>query len=405
MDETCSDIMPFYSIQPLLQYPPIVATFQRYDKLILPDLYHNPDGIHGLGHIRRTLLLSLLMAHIDQLSDQRTRILAYASVYHDIGRTHDGADDYHGYASYQKVIAKELLRNVETHDVNVIKELIERHAISDRHAFDLESLKEPTKDEVGFLLRYFKDADGLDRVRLGDLNVKYLRTNAARKMPIVAQKLLAEGKTIFREMVSFEQETNAYPLLSARFQNAMTYALELHRNQIRKGTRIPYAAHIISVAALVLEYGGDEDAAIGGLLHDAAEDQGGQKTLDEIRRLYGDKVAEVVADCTDAWEQPKPPWRERKEKYIEHLYSASTETLLVSCADKLHNARSILGDYRICGEAIWARFCGGKSGSLWYYRALADTYKTLRVNANLASELERTVAQVERLAGKISNEK
>ncbi len=181
------------AVLPLLQEDAMAASFRKYERLISPALYHNPNGVHGVGHIRRTLLLSLLMARMDNLSEQHTRILAYASVYHDIGRTHDGVDDYHGYASYQKVMTQSLLSHVETSEVSIIKELIERHAINDHQAFSMDSLEEPLKSEVCFLLRYFKDADGLDRVRLGDLKAKYLRTDIARGMPIVAQQLLENG--------------------------------------------------------------------------------------------------------------------------------------------------------------------------------------------------------------------
>ena len=188
-----ANILQFENVLPIIQSPDFMAAYKNYDYFILPTLYHRPNGIHGVGHVRRTLMLSLLMAGFDKLSARHTRILAYASVYHDIGRTHDGVDDYHGYASYQKVLEQGLLDRQETSDVCLVKELIERHAISDTKAFSLEAINEGTREEVRFLLRYFKDADGLDRVRLGDLNVDYLRTDIARKMPLVAQKLLKSG--------------------------------------------------------------------------------------------------------------------------------------------------------------------------------------------------------------------
>lgn len=185
-----ANFLQFETVLPLIQSPEFIAAYKNYDYFILPTLYNSPNGIHGVNHVRRTLLLSLLMASFDKLSIRHTRILAYASVYHDIGRTHDGVDDYHGYASYQKALEQGLLDSQETSDVCLVKELIERHAISDPRAFSLETINEGMRKEVRFLLRYFKDADGLDRVRLGDLNVDYLRTGIARKMPLVAQKLL-----------------------------------------------------------------------------------------------------------------------------------------------------------------------------------------------------------------------
>lgn len=190
-----ADIIQFQAVLPIIRNANFIAKYKEYDKLIVPDLYHRPSGIHGVGHVRRTLLLSLLMAGLDRLSTSYVRILVYASVYHDIGRTHDGVDDYHGYASYQKVLEHRLLNNHEANEVYAIKELIERHAISDKKAFSFETLDEAKRDEVQFLLRYFKDADGLDRVRLGDLNAKYLRTDTAKRLTLVAQQILEHSKS------------------------------------------------------------------------------------------------------------------------------------------------------------------------------------------------------------------
>lgn len=184
------DIFQMATIRPILEDAKMVAMYHNYNGLISPSLYHNPEGIHGVSHIRRTLLLGLLLAYLAELSAQHTRILAYASVYHDIGRENDGADEYHGYVSYQKAIEKDLLSGLEDKEVRIIKEIIERHAIDDREAFCLDGVNEDIRDEVRDLLRYFKDADGLDRVRIHDLNVMYLRTEIARKMPLVAQQLL-----------------------------------------------------------------------------------------------------------------------------------------------------------------------------------------------------------------------
>jgi (p)ppGpp synthase/HD superfamily hydrolase len=137
--------------------------------------------------------------------------------------------------------------------------------------------------------------------------------------------------------------------------------------------------------------------AIAALLHDAVEDQGGRKTLDEIRRRYGDRVAKLVEGCTDSITYPKPPWQARKQAYLEHLRQAPADVRLISLADKLHNARSILFDLRQDGDAIWERFNGGKSGSLWYYRSLLDVFKELEPGA-LVDEFERVVNEIHTLA-------
>ena len=140
------------------------------------------------------------------------------------------------------------------------------------------------------------------------------------------------------------------PVLSRRYAEAFAYASALHARQVRKGTNVPYLSHLMSVSALVLEDGGDEDEAIAGLLHDAVEDQGGRPTLEEIERRFGEKVARIVLACSDSETEPKPPWRERKERYVAHIRHAEADVRRVSSADKLHNARSILADYRVIGD-------------------------------------------------------
>ena len=175
-------------------------------------------------------------------------------------------------------------------------------------------------------------------------------------------------------------------------------ACELHAGQVRKGSRgIPYVGHLLGVASIVIEDGGDEDEAIAALLHDAPEDQGGEATLARIRDEYGERVAEIVEACTDTLENPKPPWRERKERYIAHLEEAPQDVLRVSLADKVHNARAILADYREVGEELWSRFRGTREESLWYYRTLADLFSRRRPGP-LADELRRTVDEIEALA-------
>ncbi len=180
-----------------------------------------------------------------------------------------------------------------------------------------------------------------------------------------------------------------------KFEDALLYAARLHRDQTRKGTGVPYVTHLLAVAAIVGESGGTEDEVIAALLHDAPEDAGGEARLEEIRARFGGPVAEVVAGCSDTYETPKPPWRERKEAYIAHLADAPPSVRLVSAADKLHNARSVLADYRTLGEDLWGRFNGGREGTLWYYRAVADA---LAGDGPVADELGRAVAELEALA-------
>jgi len=190
-------------------------------------------------------------------------------------------------------------------------------------------------------------------------------------------------------------------ILSQRFEDALVYAARLHAKQIRKGTTIPYASHLLSVTSIVLEHGGNEIEAIAALLHDAIEDQGGTETREEIRRRFGDAVVSIVDGCTDAEVIPKPPWKERKEQYIARLSHASPSILLVSAADKLHNARAILGDYRALGENLWDRFNGGKEGTLWYYKSLVDAFKQAAAGTALGpliEELERVVGEIEKLS-------
>lgn len=185
--------------------------------------------------------------------------------------------------------------------------------------------------------------------------------------------------------------------LSARFEEALVFATRLHAGQTRKGTTIPYISHLLAVTAIVLEHGGNEDEAIAALLHDSIEDQGGATTREEIRRRFGDRVVEIVDGCTDTDVMPKPPWRVRKEAYIAHISAAPAAVRLVSTADKLHNARAILEDYRVVGEALWKRFNGGKEGTLWYYRSVVDALRKAGTTP-LIEELDRVVSEIECLA-------
>ncbi|MFZ0902156.1 MAG: HD domain-containing protein [Candidatus Sulfotelmatobacter sp.] len=182
--------------------------------------------------------------------------------------------------------------------------------------------------------------------------------------------------------------------LGPRFLRAFLFAAEKHTGQVRKASTTPYIAHLMGVSSLALEFGGDEDMAIAALLHDVVEDCGGAPMLKAVKRRFGSRVAKIVDGCTDSDRDPKPPWRERKETYIRHLKSADADTKLVSAADKLHNVRSILSDYREVGESIWARFNGGREGTLWYYRALLKEFQRGKPN-RLIREFELAVRELE----------
>jgi len=203
--------------------------------------------------------------------------------------------------------------------------------------------------------------------------------------------------------------------LSERFNEALVYAHTLHREQPRKGKDIPYIGHLLGVASLVLESGGDEDMAIAALLHDAVEDQGGRPRLREIETLFGPRVAHIVWGCTDSDEvdpNRKPPWCERKQKYLAHLeHQADPRVRLVSAADKVYNARAVLLDHYDVGDAVFDRFSQGKPGTLWYYRALVDAFRaaeardahpsdpSAKSRHRLIDELERVVSELENRAG------
>jgi (p)ppGpp synthase/HD superfamily hydrolase len=187
------------------------------------------------------------------------------------------------------------------------------------------------------------------------------------------------------------------PFLTERFDDALAYASRLHRQQQRKVSGIPYVSHLLAVAAIALENGADEDQAIAALLHDAVEDQGGLAQLAAIRARFGDDVAAMVADCTDAHEEPKPAWRPRKEAYIASLARKPPRSLAVSLADKTHNAAAINADLRAHGHAVWERFTGGKAGTLWYYRALAEAFRA-HAPGIAAERFAREVAEMEDLA-------
>jgi (p)ppGpp synthase/HD superfamily hydrolase len=189
--------------------------------------------------------------------------------------------------------------------------------------------------------------------------------------------------------------------LSERFDEALEFASRIHRDQTRKATDIPYVGHLLSVAGLVLENGGDEVQAIAALLHDSIEDQseqfgGGTALGAELEKRFGTEVRSIVEACSDSPGGEKGPWRARKEAYVARLRSKGPRVALVSLADKVHNARSIVADLRQTGPTMFERFSGGRDGTLWYYRALATEFAAA-YPCFLAEELDRTVAEMELL--------
>jgi GTP pyrophosphokinase len=192
-------------------------------------------------------------------------------------------------------------------------------------------------------------------------------------------------------------------MLGPRFEDALGYALRLHAGQYRKGSGVPYYSHLMAVSSLVLEYGGTEEQAIAALLHDSIEDQalsmgGAELARETLATRYGATVAAIVDACTDADSFPKPPWRERKERYIAHIAGMDAGAALVSCCDKIHNARAMVSDFREVGEALFARFTAPRGQTLWYYAQLAQAFGRAHPG-RAADELRRTVEELLRLAG------
>ena len=190
------------------------------------------------------------------------------------------------------------------------------------------------------------------------------------------------------------------PPLGERFDRALAWASELHRDQVRKGSGVPYVSHLLAVAAIAIEHGADEDEAIAALLHDSIEDQGvafggADKLRTAIEERFGARVLAIVEGCTDTDVVPKPPWKERKVAYLEHLERADRSVLLISCADKLHNVRSTIADLGTARDrnAYWKRFNGGRDGTLWYYRSLAKVLLG-RLPGHLAEDLARAVLEL-----------
>lgn len=182
-------------------------------------------------------------------------------------------------------------------------------------------------------------------------------------------------------------------VLGERFAEAVRYAADLHRDQARKGTNIPYVSHLLATSSLVLDQGGDEDEAIAALLHDALEDQWRRTSEWEIRERFGDKVADIVVACSDSMGGDKQAWAPRKQAYLDHLADQPPEVLRVSIADKLHNARAIVADLRGAGDVTWERFTAGPQHQAWYYESLADIFRR-RLDSPLVAEFERVVDEL-----------
>lgn len=187
--------------------------------------------------------------------------------------------------------------------------------------------------------------------------------------------------------------------LTARFDEALTYARTHHAADVRKGTAIPYLSHLLGVCSLVLDMEASEDEAIAALLHDVVEDGGGVRAAAEIREQFGADVERIVLACSDTFVEPKPPWRGRKERYLAAIPHKAPDELRVSLADKLHNARAILLDLHTHGDAVWGRFSAGADQQAWYYGALADSFLAREADvgakaAPAAHELRRVVDEI-----------
>ena len=196
-------------------------------------------------------------------------------------------------------------------------------------------------------------------------------------------------------------------VVGKRFRDALVWASELHEDQERKGGNIPYVGHLLGVAAIVLEHGGDEDQAIAALLHDALEDQAHKMSAGEIGARFGATVERIVEACTDGEpeeqrDRDKQRWYARKKKYMAAMPEKPREAILVSMADKLYNARSVLEDYRSIGEPLWSRFTTRREGSLWYYEAMVAAFEPEARSLGhdkLWGELSRTVSELKNLVG------
>lgn len=184
-------------------------------------------------------------------------------------------------------------------------------------------------------------------------------------------------------------------VLSERYFDAVKFAARIHADHTRKGTTLPYVCHLLAVSASILEAGGDEDQAIAGLLHDAAEDCGGEPCLEEIRQVFGVRVADIVLGCSDSLtDDPelKEDWKPRKQRHLNHLGTATADVAVVTAADKLHNVRAINVDVRIAGVSYLKRFSASPEDLVWYYETLAGILRDLRAPLALVIPLREEVA-------------
>lgn len=190
---------------------------------------------------------------------------------------------------------------------------------------------------------------------------------------------------------------HSLPEITERFRLALDYAAQKHAQQTRKASDIPYLSHLLGVCSIVMANSTDEDVWIAALLHDSIEDQGGEMTAIEIERMFDKRVAELVRGCSEMTataDAPKPTWLERKMDYLARLADTDPSVVLISVADKLHNARSVLADWRRCGDDVYCRFSQGKNGTHWYYQEMIKVYKkTGKAPAHLVEELEDTVSK------------
>jgi (p)ppGpp synthase/HD superfamily hydrolase len=197
------------------------------------------------------------------------------------------------------------------------------------------------------------------------------------------------------------KKTKKEATLSPRMYEALELAFKLHGRDVRKSSKVPYLAHLLHVCALVLQDGGSEDEAVAALLHDALEDKPEKINRNKIRRRFGEKVLEIVQICTDTPENykggPKPPWRERKDAYLERVGTEPPDLLRVTIADKIDNARAILIDHRRSGDELWNRFNASKGEVQWYYDESVKAYLKAGVTGPLLKELKQLVGEIKRL--------
>lgn len=183
-------------------------------------------------------------------------------------------------------------------------------------------------------------------------------------------------------------------MLSPKFEKALSFATQLHATQYRKGSKAPFITHLLSVCAIILEDGGTEDEAIAGLLHDAVEDQGGLKTLEAIKNTFGERIAQIVLECSETHLSPKPPWKERKVQSLAKMKQISDSAIRVVLADKVHNSQSLIREHQKYGTIIWNNFKAGREGTVWYFNQVCAVLNE-RTNSELIHELKLAVNRIE----------